>query len=159
MNGVTLMLLGALAAGGGPARSPTLDLNTATVDELLAFPGIGRLYAEKIVQARPFAARSELVSRDVMPVSAYLAIKGRLFVTRPSSGAEAAGPLASLPPGTVDLNRASRDRLLAVPGIGLRYADRIIAGRPYRTELELVSRRIVPLGAFDRIQGFVVARR
>jgi len=154
-----MMLLSAVMVGGGPASSPTIDLNRATVDELLAFPGIGRLYADKIVQARPFEARSELVSRDVIPVSVYLAIKSRLYVTRPAPAGADAGPLAPLPPGTLDLNRASRDRLLAVPGIGMRYADRIIAGRPYRTELELVARRIVPLTAFEQIQGFLVARR
>jgi competence protein ComEA len=159
LNGFTLMLLSALMAGGGPTSSPTIDLNWATIEQLLAFPGIGRLYAEKIVQARPFEARSELVSRDVMPVSAYLAIKSRLFVTRPAPAEAESRQLAPLPPGTLDLNRASRDRLLAVPGIGMRYADRIIAGRPYRTELELVARRIVPLNAFEQIQGFLVARR
>ncbi len=159
MNGLTLMVLSGLMVGGGPASSPTIDLNRATVDELLAFPGIGRLYAHKIVEARPFVARSELVSRDVIPVSVYLAIKSRLYVTRPAAAGAEAGPVVPLPPGTLDLNRASRDRLLAVPGIGMRYADRIIAGRPYRTELELVARRIVPLTAFEKIQGFLVARR
>jgi len=159
MIATTLMLIGTLASGGGPTRAPTIDLNRATIDELLAFPGIGRLYAEKIVQARPFDARSELVSRDVMPVSAYLAIKHRLYVTRPAPESAPAGRTVPLPPGTLDLNRATRDQLLAVVGIGMLYADRIIAGRPYRTELELVARRIMPLNAFEQIQGFLVARR
>ena len=35
-----------------------IDINRASFEELLAFKGIGRLYAEKIVRARPFASRS-----------------------------------------------------------------------------------------------------
>ena len=58
-----------------------IDLNRASLEELLDVPGIGRLYAAKIVAARPFASRSELVKRDVLPIPVYLAIKHRLFVT------------------------------------------------------------------------------
>lgn len=159
MMGLNLLMIGILTLGPGPDRPAAIDLNTASIDQLLAFPGIGRLYAEKIVQARPFESRSELVTREVMPLSAYLAIRYELYVSRRAEPAAASQSLAPLPEGTVDLNRASRDQLLDVPGIGIRYADRIIAGRPYRTEIELVGRRVLPLSVFNRVQGFLVARR
>jgi radical SAM superfamily enzyme with C-terminal helix-hairpin-helix motif len=41
---------------------------------------------------------------------------------------------------TVDLNKASKDDLTTLPGIGPRQADRIIAARPYADAHELVTR-------------------
>ncbi len=129
-----------------------IDLNRASFEELLAFRGIGRLYAAKIVAARPFLSRSELVKRNVIPLPVYLAIKYRLFVTGAREALETTST-GRVPEGMLDLNRASLDELLAVPGIGRAYAAKIVAGRPYRNELEVVGRRIMPMAAFQRVEG------
>lgn len=143
------MTLGSVSsfAAGSPE---VLDLNRASLEELLAFEGIGRAYAGKIVAARPFASRSELVLRNVMPMPVYLAVKHRLFVT---GTREVPAAAAQLPTGMVDVNAASLEELLAVPGIGRVYAARIVAGRPYRTEFDLVGRRVMPLAAFHHVLG------
>lgn len=156
------LLIGALVVGGGPdpvraAPDRALDLNTATLEELLTFKGIGRQYAEKIIRARPFGARAELVDRHVIPPSVYLAIRHRLYAS--ASGNSEGRVRTPVPAGMLDLNNASRDELLGVPGVGLRFADRIIAGRPYRTEVELLGRRVVPLSTYQRVQSYLAVER
>lgn len=139
------------SASSFAADSPeVLDLNRASFEEMLAFEGIGRAYAAKIVAARPFASRNELVLRNVMPMPVYLAVKHRLYVT---GTREPSAPAGRVPADMVDLNDASLDELLAVPGIGRAYAARIVAGRPYRTEFDLVGRRVMPLAAFQHVLG------
>ena len=51
----------------------------------------------------------------------------------------------------VDLNSANKEELVAVPGIGEAYADKIIAGRPYKKKNELKSRNIVPEATYKKI--------
>ena len=58
----------------------------------------------------------------------------------------------------VDLNSASKARLAALPGVGDAGADKIIAGRPYTSRNDLVSKNVLPTEAFDKIKGRVVAR-
>jgi DNA uptake protein ComE-like DNA-binding protein len=57
----------------------------------------------------------------------------------------------------IDLNKASREELLSLPGLTDRDADRIIAGRPFVTAHDLVSRRIVTQSEYDQIRGRVIA--
>ena len=90
------------------AQETTLNLNTATREQLLAFPGIGQAYADKIIAARPFKMRSELVGRHIMPAAAYLKIKKRLLPTAEDAAVEKAmesaptGPPASTSTPRVD---------------------------------------------------------
>jgi DNA uptake protein ComE-like DNA-binding protein len=60
--------------------------------------------------------------------------------------------LRSGPAGPViDLNSASRDQLVSLPGISAATARKIIAGRPYSSPNDLVSRKLVSQAEFDRI--------
>ena len=59
----------------------------------------------------------------------------------------------------VDLNAATKEELIAVPGIGEAYADEIIAGRPYKSKSELKSKKIVPAGTYNEIASHVVAKQ
>jgi competence protein ComEA len=59
----------------------------------------------------------------------------------------------------VDINRASREDLLSLPGIDDREAGRIIADRPFANADDLVKRRIVTQAQFDKIRDRVIAGR
>lgn len=58
---------------------------------------------------------------------------------------------------TVNINRASREELLALPDISEHEADRIIAERPYDNTEDLVRRHILPREAYDRISDRIIA--
>jgi predicted DNA-binding helix-hairpin-helix protein len=57
----------------------------------------------------------------------------------------------------VDLNSASRNELMTLPGIGAAEATRIVANRPYLTKTELVTKNVLPLGPYMSIKYLVVA--
>jgi len=59
----------------------------------------------------------------------------------------------------LDLNSATRDDLISLPGVDDAAADRVIAGRPYDEPRELVARRILSKTKFDRIADRVTTKR
>ncbi len=59
----------------------------------------------------------------------------------------------------VDLNSATREQLVALPGIGETYADAIIKARPFKSKSELVSKKVLPEAAYKKIRSMVIAKQ
>jgi DNA uptake protein ComE-like DNA-binding protein len=98
-----------------PADAPLIDPNTATREELLAVPGIDETTADAIVAGRPYD--------DMLAVDRVLAARlgeqereavyGRVW--RP-----------------LDLNTASGEEILLIPGVGERLEHEFEEYRPYQ---------------------------
>ena len=55
----------------------------------------------------------------------------------------------------VDLNRASIEQLVVLPGMSATLAQQIIEGRPYHSKTELVQRHILSDNAYDRVRNLI----
>jgi DNA uptake protein ComE-like DNA-binding protein len=59
----------------------------------------------------------------------------------------------------LDLNTATKSELLSLPGVTSAGADRVIAGRPYSSAGDLVTRHIMAQSEYDKIADRVTAKR
>jgi hypothetical protein len=58
----------------------------------------------------------------------------------------------------LDLNSATKDQLMSLPGLTAAEADRVIAGRPYTAPGDVLSRHILSKAEYDRISDRVTAK-
>lgn len=133
------------AAPAAPTASAGafLDPDQATRDELLAVPGFDAALADAVVAGRPYA--------DMSAVDKVLA--GRLSEPqRDSVYTRLWKPL--------DLNKASKEEILLIPGVGNRMQHEFEEYRPYRN-IEQFRREIgkyVDANEVARLERYVAIR-
>jgi DNA uptake protein ComE-like DNA-binding protein len=56
-----------------------VDINTATLDQLLKVPGMTRIWAARIVRFRPYRDKNELLDRGVVTGQVYDRVKDHII--------------------------------------------------------------------------------
>ena len=59
----------------------------------------------------------------------------------------------------LDLNSASKSQLLTLSGLSDAAADRIIAGRPYANEHDLLARHIISRDEYNKIADSITVKK
>lgn len=91
---VAMLLWGAWPAGqaqgGGTTKAAAerarLDLNRASVEDLLKLPGMTHTWAARIVRFRPYREKNDLLDRGILPDAVYDRIKDCVVVHREKAG-------------------------------------------------------------------------
>jgi len=66
-----------------PPPIPQLDINHASIAQLLKVPGITQIYAQRIVEGRPYSTKGQLKTSGILPPDVYAKVKDHLVAHRP----------------------------------------------------------------------------
>jgi len=79
--------------------------------------------------------------------------------TKKTRKSSTASDTSSKTSGKLDLNTATKDQLMSLPGITDADAQKILDGRPYRAKNQLLSKGIISKDEYAKIKGQIIAHR
>jgi len=108
-----------------------------------------------MIRSFPVRTLSALAFAMILPVAA-------LAATGPDAKATTAHPAhvahAKRMPA-VDINTASKEDLMKLPGITDETAQKIVDGRPYKSKADLIKKSILTKAEYGKVRNRIVARQ
>jgi competence ComEA-like helix-hairpin-helix protein len=140
------------ATRAAAAATGLVDLNTATLEQLQALPGVGPLTAQKILDLRQ-------AIDNAIAAAGGAVVPARVPAVAPP---QAASPttVGSSPTPPVDLNTATLEQLEALPGVGALTAQKILDFRrtrgPFHSVTELQDVPGIGPAHLEKLKGLVI---